>query len=270
MEHHRIPPTPREGGFRGLDKIVVDDLIVLGRACPERIKNGRVTVCTAGYSRKLGFLRIYPTRIEMPLRQWSIVKVPLERNPQDTRKESWKIQGSKSEWDRLCDKVQVVGELKQDERLNLIANLVDDCVNTINESGRSLGIVKPIIEKCYFSKQEDYDTSKQLTLLGFPLPQVKEQYPLIPRIRYRCVNCKAKTPHDQQVLEWGFYEWVRKNPDKADQVWENALIHSPKHEIFFLVGNLFRYRNVFIIISVLRLPKGPIQKQLIPPIKTFL
>jgi hypothetical protein len=212
-------------------------------------------------------VRIYPTKMDMPLRQWSIVKVPVERNPQDTRRESWKIQGSKSEWDRLNEKIQVVGELKHEKRLTLITNLVDDCINTINEEKRSLGIVKPIIEKYYFSEQEDYDMSTQLTLLGMPLPKVKEQYSIVPRIRYRCSNCKSRNPHDQQVIEWGFYEWIRRNPEKPDQVWENARINSPKHEIFFFVGNLFRRRNIFLIISVLRLPKAPILKPLIQLIK---
>lgn len=244
------------------ESIIIDDFIVLGRGCPERIKDGRITVCTAGYSHKLGFIRIYPTKMDMPLRQWSIVKVPVERNPQDIRKESWKIQGAKSEWERLSEKIQIIGKFKPEKRLNLIANLVDDCINTINEEKRSLGIVKPIIEKCYLSEQEDYDMSTQLTLLGMPLPKVKKQYPIIPRIRYRCTNCKSINPHDQQVLEWGFYEWIRKNPDKADQVWENAHIYSPKHEIFLFVGNLFRRRNVFVIISVLRLPKASIFKPL--------
>lgn len=245
------------------ESLVVDDLIILGRGCPEQIRNGRITVCTAGYSPKLGFIRVYPTKIGMPLHQWSIVKVPLECNPEDTRKESWKIQGAKGEWDRLNEKIQVVGELKREKRLNLIANLADKCINCLNEEKRSLGIVKPIIEKCYLSEQKDYDATSQLTLSGQPLPKVKEQYPLAPRIKYRCTACKSMTPHDQQVLEWGFYEWIRKNPDKPDQVWENAHINSPKHEIFLFVGNLFKYRNKFLIISVLRPPKAPISEPLI-------
>ncbi|MDH5483322.1 MAG: hypothetical protein OEY22_10690 [Candidatus Bathyarchaeota archaeon] len=244
------------------ESFAVDDFIVLGRGCPERVKNGRVTVCVAGYSGKHGFMRVYPTRVGMPLRQWSIVKVPLERNPQDTRKESWKIQGSKGEWQKLDEKIQVIGELERQHRINLIANLADKCANVLNEEKRSLGIVKPIIEKCYLSEQADFDTSIQLTLLGIPQPKVKEQYPFIPRIKYRCSGCMARVSHDQQVLEWGFYEWIRKNPNKADEVWQNALIFSPKHEIFFLVGNMFRYRNIFLIVSVLRLPKGPVFKPL--------
>lgn len=247
--------------------MIIDDLIILGRGCPERIRNGRTTICTAGYSPTHGFTRIFPTKIEMPLRQWSIVRVPVERNPKDTRGESWKIEGAKSEWDSLEKKVEIVGELGLKDRLNIVAGLVDDCVETIGMARRSLGIIRPTIEECYLSKQEDYDVSTQLTLLGHPLPKTKEQYPTIPRIRYRCSKCKAKKAHDQQVLEWGFYEWMRKNPDNPSQVWENARIRSSEHELFFLIGNLLRHRNRFVIISVLRLGKRPVHQPLVKPIK---
>ena len=246
------------------ESIMIDDLVILGRACPERLKDGRTTVCTAGYSPKYGFIRIYPTEINMKFGQWDIVKVPLERNPRDTRNESWKIKGSKHEWDKLHEKIEIVRSLKKKDRLNLISNLADDCVNIINGQKRSLGIIKPNIQKCYFLEHENYDRSTPVTLSGRALPKVKDQYPKEPRIQYRCSNCQSKRFHNQIVLEWGFYEWMRKNPDNCDQVWENAQIYSDAHNIFFLVGNLARYRRSFIIISILRLPKAPISKPLIP------
>lgn len=245
-------------------KLIIDDLVILGRAVPEQIKNGRVTVCAAGYSKTLGFTRIFPTKVRMPLKRWSIVKVPVERDPRDTRRESWKIQGSKSEWDRLNEKVQVVGMLKPIERLNLIANLTDDCVKDINEVKRSLGIVKPIIEKCYFCPEEKFDPTLQATLFGRPLPSTKKQYREFPKIQYKCSSCRAKGCHDQTVLEWGFYEWMRKHPEKHEQVWENAQIFSPKHECFFFVGNMRDRRTAFLIISIIRLQKGVVSKPLFP------
>jgi hypothetical protein len=246
---------------------MIDDLIILGRAVPETIKNGRTTICTAGYSKSLGFVRIYPTKHTSPLTQWNIVKVPVERDPRDTRRESWKIQGSKSEWGRLDEKIEIIDGIRREDRLNLIANLVDDCVKNINDEMRSFGIVKPTIKERYFSETADYDPSIQTTLFGPPPPKSKKQYPEIPKIKYCCSKCRAEKPHDMTVLEWGFYEWLRKHPDKIDQVWENALLDSPSHEIFFLLGNMLRYRNAFLIISVLRLPKGPVSKPLIPLIK---
>jgi hypothetical protein len=237
------------------DQLIIDDFIILGRAVPEQIKNGRITVCVAGYSPKKGFIRIYPTKTSTRLKNWSIAKVPVERNSQDTREESWKIQGSKSEWDRLDEKVEVAGELPRKDRLTLITNLIDSCVSKINDAKRSLGIIKPNIEECYFCAEEDYDPTLQATLFGPPQPMAKNQFRQFPKIRYRCSNCTAVSPHDQTVLEWGFYEWMRKHPDKPEQVWENSLINSPNHQCFFLVGNLLRYRNAFVIISILRLPK---------------
>lgn len=183
------------------EKRIIDDLVILGRAVPEQIKNGRVTVCAAGYSKTFGFTRIFPTKVRMPLKRWSIVKVPVERDPRDTRSESWKIQGSKSEWDRLSEKVQVVGVLKPKERLNLIANLTDNCVKDFNEVKRSLGIVKPIIKKCYFCPAEKFDPTLQATLFGAFLPSIKKQYRQFPKIQYRCLGCRAKRHHDQTVLE---------------------------------------------------------------------
>ena len=250
-----------------VERIVIDDLIVLGRGCPEQIRNGRITVCTAGYSPTYGFVRIYPTKIDTPIKRWDIVRVPVERNPKDTRRESWKIVGSKREWSRLSEKIEVVGVLPEKERLILVHHLVDKCVNVLNREKRSLGIIKPTIKRCYFSEKEDYDATTQLTLLGYPVFKTRNKYPLVPRIHYRCSGCESRRGHDQQVLEWGFYEWIRKHPDKKEQVWENAKLNSPEHVIYFLVGNLFRHRTRFVIISVLRFPRRPIPRLLQPLIK---
>jgi hypothetical protein len=243
---------------------VVDDLVVLGRAVPEQIRNGRVTVCVAGHSERLGFVRIYPTKTTMALPLWSIVKVPLERDSRDTRNESWKIQGSRSEWDALEKKIEVTGELQLEQRLDFVTNLVDGCVEDINEARRSLGIVKPSVEKCYFCQEETFDPTFQSTLFGGVLPNIKKQYPMFPKIQYRCSKCRASNRHDQTVLEWGFYEWMRKNPDKPQQVWENAQLFSPNHECFFLVGNMRDRRTAFLVISILRLRKKSVSQALFP------
>jgi hypothetical protein len=105
----------------------------------------------------------------------------------------------------------------------------------------------------------------QQVLPGFGEPtKVKRDFPREPRVTYTCSDCRNQRPHDQQVLEWGFYEWIRKNPSDPDQVWVNALLDSPEHDIYFFVGNLFRHRKSFMVISILRVPRGPLQPPLIP------
>lgn len=233
----------------------IDDLVVLGRSSPDILRNGRPSVCTAGYSPKHGFVRLYPTRMDSLLRVWNIVSVTVDRNPQDARPESWKIEGSKADWDRLSEKIEVMGELNRTARLALLTPLISRCVIDIETSGRSLGLVKPSERECYFSAREDHDHSIQRTLLGGTVPRGKDGYTLQPRARYRCSGCIASRRHDQQILEWGIYEWMRKHPGEEGLVWDNLFHNEAKQEILFLVGNQARRPSSFMIVSILRVPR---------------
>jgi hypothetical protein len=233
---------------------VIDDLVVLGRSSPDTMKDGRVSVCAAGYSRKHGFIRLYPTRLDSPLRMWSIIKVPVERNEQDARTESWKIEGSKSEWLRLSEKIKVVGQLKREDRLSFLRPLVSGCVLDLNAQKKSLGIVKPVLKRCYLEDRQDYDPIFQTTLFGKVMASDKHKYGLQPRVEYRCSECKASQMHDQQILEWGVYEWFRKYPGEEDRVWENLFSREAQQEILFLIGNLARHLSSFMVVSILRIP----------------
>lgn len=248
--------------------MLLKDLIILGRACPEPLKDGRVTVCLAGYSHDYGFIRLYPTHPQMQMSQWDMIEVDVERNEQDTRDESWKIVGSRDEWDNLPTKIKVVGRVDSPEkRRNLIGNLTDPNANALNEQKRSLGIVKPDVLKTYFGTNSKFGEWKQLGLPGFTdLDKyfTKRDYELEPRVNYRCLDASPPTEHDQQVLEWGFYEWFRKNPENIEQVWQNAGFGKTNTDLYFLLGNLFKYRNSFMVISVLRVPSGAVTKPMFP------
>ena len=149
------------------DQLLLNDLVILGRACPEPMKDGRVTVCLAGWSESYGFIRVYPTRHDMQWKRWDVVRVPVERNERDTREESWKIQGSRTEWDSLASKIEVVGQVSSgDERLNIAGNLTDNCVSVINGQLRSLGIVRPQVIKTYFRDNPKYGEIWQQGLPG--------------------------------------------------------------------------------------------------------
>ncbi|MCI4351937.1 MAG: hypothetical protein L3K14_00915 [Thermoplasmata archaeon] len=230
----------------------IDDLIMLGRAAPDTLKDGRTTICAAGYSPTHGFIRVYPTRLSSPLKQWSCVSVPLERNPQDTRDESWKIEGSKGEWATLDSKIEVRGLLSRPERIRLIPQLASPCVSTLNESHVSLGIVRPAALKGYLSDRSDVDSTIQLTLFGGPTLKTKADYRMQPRLEYRCDRCVSVGPHDQQVLEIGCYEWFRKHPGQEAKVFENLHLDDPAYEKFLLVGNQAFHRASYLVIGIIR------------------
>ena len=240
------------------EKTTIDDFLVLGNAVPDELKDGRKTVCVAGFSKKHGLIRIYPVPPRAPMKRWNILEVPVERNSEDTREESWKIQGSKSEWDILPEKIKLKDHVgNRDEQISILDELLSSefsytCSEEINDRKASLGIVKPEILKCYFGEREKYDPTIQVTLSSNDPFKTIRAYPEQPRIVYRCSNCKTKNPHDQQVLEWGVYEWMRQNPEKQNDVWENLHITDKEYDKTFLVGNQARHRNAFMIISIFR------------------
>jgi hypothetical protein len=190
------------------------------------------------------------------MQRWNVVEIPLDRNPRDNREESWKIQGSKSEWDRISSKIHKKGEIPSTDRRSFLEQLQRmfgaGCIEDFNERQVSLGMIKPTIIGYGLEKRDDYEPSAQVQL-GRNLPFLAiKNYPLRPMIEYRCSDCKAKQPHNQQVVEWGLFEWMRQNPKEPEKVWENLHLRDSNYERSFLVGNMALHRNSFMVISFFR------------------
>lgn len=235
----------------------VEDVIILGNAVPDEISDNRKTVCTAGYSDELGLIRIYPVPPDAKLTRWALVGLDLERNPRDTRKESWKVVGSKSNWNRLKYNIRRYGDINErSEQIALIDSLMDKfsvgCVSELNEKRDSLGFVDPSILKYYFAKRSKVENSVQTTLFQTEPFQTIRNYDLQPRLVYSCPKCTGRKYHDQQILEWGAYEYIRKNPEKYDSIWENFGINKEEYKKRLLVGNQALHRNSFMVISIFR------------------
>lgn len=238
------------------ESYVVDDLVVLGNAVPDIISDQRITVCTVGFSSHLGLVRIYPVPPSSHMMRWNVVQIPLDRNPKDARPESWKIQGSKTEWDKLSSKIELKRKLKDDEKRQLVEKLHSifgaGCIEDLNDKRVSLGMIKPKIIGYRLEKRDDYEGMAQTQLgKGYPFLTIKN-YPLKPVIEYRCPNCKIKGTHNQQVVEWGVFEWMRQNPKTPEKVWENLRLTDSSYERSFLVGNMVLYPTSFMIISLFR------------------
>ena len=135
----------------------------------------------------------------------------------------------------------------------LLERIVDPCVNVIIEKEKSLGLIKPTINACYFADNEAYKTYRRMTIDGSFQVQEKNEYEYEPRVNYTCPECTTKqVHHDHQILEWGAYEYMRKNPREIDRLWENFHFEDPEWEKFFFVENQILYLKSFMIISVLR------------------
>lgn len=233
----------------------VNDLVVLGRAAPEPIKDGRHTVCLGGYSETLGFVRLYPTQRRMDqCKRWNVISVPLEpAAPKDNRDESYQIVGSQDSWDRLHTKIEKVGRLSKPERIQLVERLSGDCTGRLNQQHTSLGIAKP--EKIHDHKLEHYpDPTHQVTLNG-NRRQGKQEYPQRLYIEYECEDCSLQDFHNQHCIEWGVYRYWDKNDD-PEGVIDALHLTDEAYEHYFFVGNLNHRRQAYIIISDLRFKKS--------------
>ena len=235
----------------------MDNLIVIGESVPDELKDKRKMMCTACYSEEYGLIRIYPVPPRAQMRRWDKVSIPLERNPQDTRTESWKIESSRLEWNALSEKIRYHGRLERQEWVRLVHTLYDrygvDCIEDLNDNRSSLGIVKPYILRAWMEERGDkYDPTIQFTLDSDDPFYTIRNYTLQPRMKYRCHDCHAQNPHNQQILEWGVYEWIRKHPHQAEKFVTNLRLFDRQYDKYFLVGNNFKYRNSFMVISVFR------------------
>jgi hypothetical protein len=235
------------------------DLVILGRAAPEEMSDGRQTVCTGAWSPEHGFIRLYPIDPETNLfSRWNIVNAEVERNPDDARHESWKIKGRKKHQN---EKVEVVGEYPRHKRATLLHHLEDNCVNNINDAKRSLGIVRPeTAPELRFQEWEKDDApgmqAKLFEEMEEMKPDTREDFDYNIKVRYECGDCKTKQGyHEQTLLEWGAYMGLRSNPDNPSQLRENYRFNDDDFRHWLFVGNMNKYKSSFITISVLWLKK---------------
>lgn len=233
--------------------IHLDNVVVLGLAVPEQIRDGRKTVCVAAYHEDLGLIRIYPCRADMGLSRWQQISVDLERNPSDTRYESFKLVGAKQQWDMLSQTVTTHGKINKAQRLELLGKLQTTCVNDINTARFSLGIIKPYAMHDVWLDNNPTHLKPHQARMGVVdrdgWIQTKSDYPHQPRIAYQCSpGCKG---HNQTILEWGAFEWMRTHPNNPQQLIENWRLHDEMYEHYLVVGNQAQHRNSFLVINVL-------------------
>lgn len=231
---------------------VIDDLVVLGRAGPELISDGRHTVCLGGWSESKGFVRLYPTHKFSEAQRWNKIKVPVEQDrSHDWRDESYKIQGSQRDWDTLYEKIEVVDKLSKDEWVSLIKDIPTTCPNRLNDEKKSMGLVKPAeIHGAELREVDDPDPI-QTDIEGNRL-RSKGTFPYKLHIEYTCEDCEAVGNHDPHCIEWGVYKWWENHPDEADQVIDNLRLFDEDYKKYFFIGNQKNHPRGFIIISVIR------------------
>ena len=231
--------------------MILDQFVMLGKTVPECNSDGRQFVCTAGYDLELRKpVRIYPmARRDCPAR-WSVSSIPVERNPKDSRPESWKIKGDRScghheHINTVISNVQkAIGPDKQRE---ILKALEVKSLKQANEERRSLAVLFPDdIPYLKFEPGDQAQVAPTPDLFGNAshLP-VAQRFNWHPRLEFTDTDGYS---HDLMLREWGCYELMRKQGD--DYTLYNlgeALNLSTAPPL--LCGNLNQHRNSWLVIS---------------------
>jgi hypothetical protein len=225
---------------------------MLGTTIPTELKDGRVTVCSAGYSLELQRLvRIYPlSRRNIP-RRWHIYSVPLERNPTDNRDASWKLAADRTvdNHDAINECFEEGGTLRKAERPTVLRNSLITSIHQANKDRLSLAIIQPkTTPELYFEHNPDSPDSPQLRLFdASDKPATSTgRFPYIPRVRF--MDDAGRT-NQLMVRDWGVFEFMRKHGHDRHHELRQALHLGPTSSL--LIGNLNNVRNAWIVISVL-------------------
>lgn len=216
--------------------MILEDFVMLGKTAPETDRQGRVTVCSAGWSPELRQLvRIYPLAVENCPPDFSVSQIRLERNAKDTRMESWKIAG-----DRGVDvHASINSRFDVKYILNDRSSLIEQIptVGSIAEANArklSLAVIQPeIIPDFYLEK----------TKAGFGVKKVEssKSYKYTPRLKF---TLSGKT-HKLKYLNQEVYNSMTKTNKSGFSAVQHRFRGNPK----LLVGNMFAYRNNWLVIA---------------------
>lgn len=235
--------------------MTLNDFVMLGKTVPEPNSDGRVFVCSAGYSLELrSLLRVYPLARRNAPPRWSVSRVELCRNPKDSRSESWKINGDRSPetHDAINSLFEPKGTVTEKERRRLLSGCLMGSINEANAKRRSLAILEPEGISLTFEHNPESPASPQLRLFEWePKPTLgSKRFAYIPRLRFR----DEEGWHCLMLRDWGCYEFLRKQGDGRRHELAAALGLSDACSL--LIGNLNHHRTAWLVISVLRGLRG--------------
>lgn len=240
--------------------MIIEDFVMLGTTVPEPNSDGRVFVCSAGFSAELGSLiRIYPLARRNAPRRWGVSRVQLERNPADTRRESFRIAGNRDhnqhQWINYRFE-RAAKDISESGRAPLLSRCTIGSIHEANKKRLSLAILQPDSISLDFDENvRSPGSSPQMTLFDAgenDAASGARSFRWMPRLRFRdeCGN------HNLMLRDWGCFELQRKHDDQYFRDNLGGALNLTLSSSL-LVGNMNNQRNTWLVISVLNNIREP-------------
>lgn len=231
--------------------MILEDFVMLGTTVPEPNSDGRVFVCSAGYSAELkSLVRIYPLARRSVPHRWDIHRIALERNRRDSRAESWQIAGDRSTGEHadINQRFERLATIRDIDRMALLRGQVVGSIKEADARRQSLAIIHPESAALEFDHNPDSPDSPQLALFDRPgdTPSGARRFAWMPKLVFR----DELGWHRLMLRDWGAFELQRKKgPDYFRQHLAGALHLSGRSSL--LIGNMNNQRTAWLVISVL-------------------
>jgi len=226
----------------------IDDLIVLARTVPEESKKYGRRVCLAGMSKDLGLVRVYPLTVDNPLRSRREASLEVERNPDDSRYESFKLKDAVGSILSVTDS-PVLGT----SDVCSFAEKTSTTIARLNEQRKSLGFVQVIgcPEIIFRTRESIPDPDQRELWSGFMQDLAASDFRSgptfrhVPYLRFK----DAGGWHELQFREWGAYEYLRKINGKGHEL--STILKLPESRDFFVfVGNMTSHRSAWMVLQL--------------------
>jgi len=259
-----------------LKKIETKRIFIVVKAYPNPSRKYGETVCCAGVDlTNYKLVRLYPIPFrdldnEQKFKKYSIVEVNCFPPSDDKRPESLRVDP---------DSIKVIGAFDTDKgtwgrRKDIVLNVpIKSMCQVYGEAESddvSLGLIKPEHVTFEWAKQSLSNQGAreacyaQLNLFIKQKTPI-EEIPLDFYYKFKCANIAECPGHKLSIIDWELRQsyriWRIRYPnesvllEKIEQKWLD-MANTTKNDVCFYVGNMKRFRNIFMVLGVFYPPKS--------------
>jgi hypothetical protein len=237
------------------------EAIILVKASPQVGKKHGETVCCAGVNDNREWVRLYPVTFRTldqarQFRRWDRIRFRWQKPKDDPRPESLRVDHQS---------IEIIGELKQKERLNFLQQLEVTSIEKVKAEGKTLALLRPRNLKFLVEKKSDGDFAEEKKKFAEFAAQADlfNSTPLIPydpcpyvfKYSYTTDDCEREGTCQDWETDATFYNWSRHyGEQKALEYMQRVFgLEYPSKGMVFAMGTHSLYPDTWLINGIVRL-----------------
>jgi hypothetical protein len=246
------------------------------KAYPSPSVNYGETVCCAGVEIATNqWIRLYPIpfrdlKYNQQFKKYSLIEANCAKATDDLRPESYRIQSASIKIIEHIDTRKGGWEKRKAIVKRLPLKSLCQVLRERESINTSLGLIKPEDISFSYKKRTEKDPQKIGAAYSQPTIFDRSKAPIevVPfqfYYRFRCTSEPNCAGHNLSIVDWEIYQLYRNLRNKSscekellskiEQKWME-IVDSTKKDVFFYVGNLHRFQEVFTVLGVFYPPRN--------------